>query len=310
MQNAADLGRIKHQIVLGVAALMLFVSLGAGFVAKVAFDHRPVALAHSSVPTQPLAVPPAHAAGTLIKASVADFSIKLDRSTVPAGKMTFRVANLGPSFHEFVILKTNHPAGKLPIIKQEGYMRAAEDAKGDVNVAELGGIKVGGSKDLTTTLKPGHYVIVCNLPMHYKMGMRTAFTVEPKHAASAQPAVATKAAGTLIKSSVADFSIKLDRSTVPAGKMTFSVANLGPSFHEFVILKTNHPAANLPIIKQEGYMRAAEDAKGDLHVAELGGIKVGGSKDLTTTLKPGHYVIVCNLPMHYKLGMQTAFTVR
>jgi uncharacterized cupredoxin-like copper-binding protein len=57
-------------------------------------------------------------------------------------------------------------------------MRAAEDSNGDANVDELGGIKVGASKDLTTTLKPGHYAIVCNLPMHYTSGMRTSFTVK------------------------------------------------------------------------------------------------------------------------------------
>jgi uncharacterized cupredoxin-like copper-binding protein len=310
MQNAADLDRIKYQIMWGVAAFCVVVAFGVGLVSMAAFDHRPIALAQPAAGGKPLAAPPAHT-GTVIKASVADFSIKLDRSTVPAGKMTFQVANQGPSFHEFVILKTDHPAGKIPMIKQEGYMRAAEDAKGDVNVAELGGIKVGSSKNLTTSLKPGHYVIVCNLPMHYKMGMWAAFTVTPKHSAPAQPVSALpKHAGTLIKSSVADFSIKLDRSTVPAGKMTFQVANQGPSFHEFVILKTNHPAGNLPMIKQEGYVRAAEDAKGDIHVAELGGIKVGSSKNLTTSLKPGHYVIVCNLPMHYKMGMWTALTVK
>jgi uncharacterized cupredoxin-like copper-binding protein len=310
MQNAADLERIKYQIMWGVAAFFVVVAFGVGLVSMAAFDHRPIALAHSAGSGPPAAVLPSQA-GTLIKASVADFSIKLDRSTVPAGKMTFSVANVGPSFHEFVILKTDHPAGNLPIIKQEGYMRAAEDARGDVNVAELGGIKVGSSKDLTTTLKPGHYAIVCNLPMHYKMGMWTAFTVTSKHSGSAEPVTATpKHAGTLIKSSVADFSIKLDKSTVPAGKMTFRVTNQGPSFHEFVILKTDHPAGNLPIIKQEGYMRAAEDANGDVNVAELGGIKVGSSKDLTTSLKPGHYAIVCNLPMHYKMGMWTALTVK
>jgi uncharacterized cupredoxin-like copper-binding protein len=64
------------------------------------------------------------------------------------------------------------------MVMEEGYMRAAEDSDGDKNVDELGGIKVGTSKDLTTTLEPGHYVIVCNLPMHYRSGMRTPFTVK------------------------------------------------------------------------------------------------------------------------------------
>ncbi len=176
MQNAADLGRIKYQIVWGVAAFFVVVAFGVGLVSMAAFDNRTVALTRPLAHSQPVAQPAP--AGTVVKATVSDFAIKLDSATVPAGKMTFSVANTGPSFHEFVILKTDHAAGKLPIIKQEGYMRAAEDKKGDANVAELSGIKVGASKDLTTTLKPGRYVIVCNLPMHYQMGMRTALTVK------------------------------------------------------------------------------------------------------------------------------------
>jgi uncharacterized cupredoxin-like copper-binding protein len=175
MQNAADLGRIKYQIVWGVAGFFVVVAFGVGLVLG-AFGNSTTAVAQPSAPMRPLAAGSSHL-GTLVKASVADFSIKLDRATIPSGKVTFNVANVGPSFHEFVILKTTHAAGTLPIIKQEGYMRAAEDKRGDANVAELGGIKVGASKDLTTTLKAGHYVIVCNLPMHYRLGMRTALTV-------------------------------------------------------------------------------------------------------------------------------------
>lgn len=295
--------RTKYQTMWVVTAFLVMVAFGAGLITMAAVDNRPV-LARPAGHVQPVAGGPTQA-GNVVDSSVADFSINLDRATIPSGKVTFHVANLGPSLHEFVILKTNHPADKLPIIQQEGYRRAAEDANGDVNVAEIGNIKVGASKDLTTTLNPGHYVIVCNLPMHYRLGMHTALTVKPR----SQPPVAAHT-GTPIKSSVADFSINLDRATVPSGKMTFQVANLGPSFHEFVILKTNHPAGKLPMIRQEGYRRAAEDAKGDVNVAELGGIKVGSSKDLTTTLKPGHYAIVCNLPKHYKLGMWTALTVK
>lgn len=296
----------KYQTLWVVTAFLVMAAFGAGIITMAALDNRPLVV-RPAARVQPIAVAPTQT-GTVVNSSVADFAIKLDHSSIPSGKVTFHVSNAGPSLHEFVIMKTKHPAGTLPMIRQEGYKRAAEDAKGDVHVAELGNIPVGGSKDLSITLKSGHYVIVCNLPQHYRLGMHVDLTVTPRN--QVPPSTPSGNVGTVIKSSVADFSIKLDRSTVPAGKMTFQVANVGPSFHEFVILKTDHPADSLPIIQQEGYRRAAEDANGDTNVAELGGIKVGGSKDLTTTLKPGHYVIVCNLPMHYKLGMRTAFTVK
>ena len=33
------------------------------------------------------------------------------------------------------------------------------------------------------------------------------------------------------------------------------------------------------------------------------------TKMLTLTLKPGHYVLICNLPAHYKAGQHVDFTV-
>jgi len=38
-------------------------------------------------------------------------------------------------------------------------------------------------------------------------------------------------------------------------------------------------------------------------------VAVGTTKLFHTALAAGHYVLVCNLPGHYKLGMHTAFTV-
>ena len=52
------------------------------------------------------------------------------------------------------------------------------------NVAVLSGVqgkipqfKPGVTKTLTLTLKPGHYVLLCNVPAHYQSGQRIDFTV-------------------------------------------------------------------------------------------------------------------------------------
>ena len=36
---------------------------------------------------------------------------------------------------------------------------------------------MGSSQDLKVNLAAGKYVLICNLPAHYKQGMHTAFTV-------------------------------------------------------------------------------------------------------------------------------------
>ena len=46
------------------------------------------------------------------------------------------------------------------------------------SVSEVEDIAGGKSKKLTANLKAGHYVLICNLPGHYKGGMRSDFTVK------------------------------------------------------------------------------------------------------------------------------------
>ncbi|HEX8101059.1 MAG TPA: plastocyanin/azurin family copper-binding protein [Solirubrobacteraceae bacterium] len=75
-----------------------------------------------------------------------------------AGKVTFTVKNAGQVPHELVVIKTDKKAGDL------GSDQA--DVAGKVGEAE--DISPGESKDLSVTLKPGHYALICNLPGHYK----------------------------------------------------------------------------------------------------------------------------------------------
>ena len=81
------------------------------------------------------------------------------------------VKNVGKLEHEMVVMKTNIPAGKLPV-----------NAKGRVPekgvVGEAGDIKPGQTKKVTLTLKPGKYVLLCNLAGHYKAGQYAAFNVK------------------------------------------------------------------------------------------------------------------------------------
>ena len=97
------------------------------------------------------------------------------------------------------------------------------------------------------------------------------------------------------------FTLALSTTTIPAGKVTFQVKNAGSMVHEFVVLKTNTPGADLKVTNGKA------DETGN--IGETGDMKAGASKDLTLTLKPGHYVVLCNLPGHYAGGMYKDFTV-
>jgi uncharacterized cupredoxin-like copper-binding protein len=86
-----------------------------------------------------------------------------------AGVVVFKVKNAGALTHDFVVLKTNLPPSKLPV---KGN-KAVEIGR----VGKLAAFKPGATKTLTVTLKPGKYVLICNVAGHYKFGMHTGFKV-------------------------------------------------------------------------------------------------------------------------------------
>jgi uncharacterized cupredoxin-like copper-binding protein len=130
--------------------------------------------------------------------------------------------------------------------------------------------------------------------------------------ASATPvasASASAAAGGPVTVMLNQWSVTPSVSTVPAGRVTFIVSNAGTITHEFVVIRTNTPAADFHTGSFEGEKnRINEDTVGT-NVGETGDMPAGSTKSFSIDLRPGHYALVCNLPGHYSLGMHTDFTV-
>jgi uncharacterized cupredoxin-like copper-binding protein len=95
-------------------------------------------------------------------------------SSTDAGSVTFTVTNSGAAEHEFVVLSTDFAAADLPF--DAAASEAEEEGDGVTPVDEIGSILPGETKTLTVDLPAGHYVLICNLPGHYQMGMRADFT--------------------------------------------------------------------------------------------------------------------------------------
>jgi len=109
-----------------------------------------------------------------IGATEKDFSITLDPSTASAGSVTFNIDNQGPATHEFVVFKTDLAPDALPTAS-DGTVD--EEGKGVQHIDEVEDIAAGSTQTLTTDLKSGSYVVICNLPGHYQQGMRAPLTV-------------------------------------------------------------------------------------------------------------------------------------
>ena len=110
-----------------------------------------------------------------VQASTVDFKVVMP-TRLAAGKHTIGYIDNGSVPHEIVIFKTALPANQLPL-RANGDVN--EDSPLLTNVADSGdALKPGGAKSFSTaTLAPGHYVAVCNLPGHYRLGMRLTVTV-------------------------------------------------------------------------------------------------------------------------------------
>ena len=112
-------------------------------------------------------------AGGSVAVKLTDNGIGLDRTSVTSGKVTFNITNAGTVVHELAVLKTDLPADKLPANPDK-----PGKVKEDGNVGEVEDIAVKATKDLSLDLKPGQYVLICNIVGHYGTGMRVAFTVK------------------------------------------------------------------------------------------------------------------------------------
>lgn len=110
-----------------------------------------------------------------VKASVElkEFSITVDPSAVTSGKVMFETRNTGVAIHELVVLRTNLAAGSLPMKGDKVDEEAAEMT----SLGEIGEFSGGKTESKIFEMTRGTYVLICNIPGHYKQGMRTTLTV-------------------------------------------------------------------------------------------------------------------------------------
>ncbi len=117
-----------------------------------------------------------------VNVSLEEWGVSLDKTTVKAGNVSFRVTNEGPDdVHEFVVVKTDLAPDALPVNVQSVV---DENGAGMTIIGEIEDISVGTDVHVTSMdLEPGNYVLICNIwdedeqESHYDEGMRVAFTV-------------------------------------------------------------------------------------------------------------------------------------
>lgn len=105
---------------------------------------------------------------------------------------------------------------------------------------------------------------------------------------------------------LADYTVTPDATSAAPGDVTFDLTNDAEQTHEFVVIKTDLGEADLPVDENGD---VSETGEGMEVVDEIEDIEAGGTPSLTVNLDAGSYVLICNLPGHYRQGMHASFTV-
>ena len=105
-----------------------------------------------------------------------------DRSSVPEGTLSLRVANTGSLVHELVVLRLadgqrvgERAVGSDNRVDETGSVGEASRTCGP---GSGDGIDSGALGWVTLNLAPGRYELLCNLAGHYAAGMYTGVTVQ------------------------------------------------------------------------------------------------------------------------------------
>ena len=112
------------------------------------------------------------AAATTVDVELIEFAVNPARDTADAGPVNFNVSNNGTEVHTFRAIKTDLAPDALP--KANALV---DEAQLDV-VASIPEFAAGPTRQVSVDLEAGSYVLICNVPGHYDLGMRVAFTVE------------------------------------------------------------------------------------------------------------------------------------
>lgn len=179
----------KHKIFIAMLAVAAI-----GLIAAGCGDDDESATGAESTSTE---VAPADAAdagggGGTVDVSLGEMFIELDTDTIAAGKVTFDVTNDGKLDHEFIVIETDRAGGDLPVkdgavdLEKAGkVVGGGHDPNEEAAGAEKGEemededhIEPGASATYDAELKPGGYVLICNIAGHYGAGQWAEFTVE------------------------------------------------------------------------------------------------------------------------------------
>lgn len=234
--------------------------------------------------------------------------------TIPAGLTSFRLVNRGPELHHVQLIRLE--AGKT-MADFLGALRQGGPPPGWAH--DVGGPNTpvpGGESNTAVELAPGRYAIACFIPSpdgkpHFVKGMVRELIVAPARSASTRGARTVTPPARRTTMTLSDYDFTLSAPLV-AGAQTVRVRNVAAQAHEvlFVRLQPGKTAA-----QAAAWAEKPEGPPPGAPVGGTTGIRRGGWNDVSLTLEPGEYALLCFLPdakdgkPHVAHGMMKQFRV-
>lgn len=137
------------------------------------------------------------------------------------------------------------------------------------------------------------------------IGAATALVATVSVAQAAGPRADASGSSEQLMFKLEDFKISPRAAEAKAGSVLIKARNAGTVEHELVVARTKRKPANLPTNKLGDVREGAINVIGEISETAPG--EAGKTK---LKLKPGKYVMFCNVPGHYGLGMNGRLTVK
>jgi uncharacterized cupredoxin-like copper-binding protein len=249
----------------------------------------------------------------VVTVTAVDYAFQAPDS-IAAGRTTFHLVNKGPDFHHIWLIKLED--GKTLKDLTEAAKTPGPLPKWAVDVGGPNTPMPGGESSATVELAEGKYVMVCVIPSmkdgqpHYMKGMMKEITVTARRGVEQAGKAVAPAAD--VAMTLDDYTFNLSAPITSATK-TIRITNLADQSHEVVIIKLN------PGATPQAFLEAIEKPQGPppgVMVGGVTGIAKGRTIDLTTSLTPGEYTLLCFVPdtkdgkPHIAHGMVKQFTVK
>jgi uncharacterized cupredoxin-like copper-binding protein len=131
---------------------------------------------NSASPSTPAASPSPTPPTSTLQVQLSEFKIVLPTATLTPGQETFAITNVGTITHELLVFRPDVAPAQFPLTADG---RINEDASAMHLLSDGDDVDPGKSQTRTVDLSaPGTYLLVCNLPGHFKAGMFTVVTAK------------------------------------------------------------------------------------------------------------------------------------